>query len=147
MDAFLAYGDTADPTSRTVRPPRASDAATRRERERRTLLSLSRRQLRAEIRQALARPEGPRLRAMLRWMRGLSIDDAGEFLDVLAGEEWLLAAPEDFRRIAQRLFGRAIDRIRRRAGVHPLDDPLPWDEHGRPVASVHDRIKHILNLR
>ena len=147
MDAFLAYGEDAVPPASARRPVRTGDTASRRERERRTLLSLARRRLQADAKALLARPEGPRLKAMLRWMRGLGIDGADEFLDVLAGEDWLLDAPEEVRRLAQRLFGRVIDRIRRRAGFHPLDDPLPWDEDGRPVASVHNQIRHILKLR
>jgi len=147
-DAFLAYAAAAP----TFRPTPVSTAvpvspAARRDQERRKLSANARRQQRAEERGVLACPEGPRLAAMLRWMRSLSIDQADEFLEVLAGEDWLLTAPESFRRVAQRLFGRVTGHIRRRAGIDALDDPLPWDEDGVPVEGLHERIRQLLNLR
>lgn len=155
MDAFEAYGETATARchSRARRQPDAKpaspveEALERRNRERRTLAAIARRQDRAATKAAMDCPEGRRLAAMLRWMRSLSADQASEFLEVMAGEDWLLDAPVEFRRVAQRLFGRVIDRIRRRAGLDPLDDPLPWDTAGHPVGSVHNRIKHLLDLR
>ncbi|MBF0562274.1 MAG: hypothetical protein HQL37_09690 [Alphaproteobacteria bacterium] len=148
-DAFLAYGDATAPTFRptTVRAATPISPAIKRDQERRKLSVLARQQLRAEERTILACPEGPRLAAMLKWMRSLAIDQGEEFLEVLAGEDWLLTAPEAFRRVAQRLFGRVTGHIRRRAGFDALDDPLPWDEDGLPVESLHGRIKQLLNLR
>ncbi|MEI6108393.1 MAG: hypothetical protein WCR49_15480 [Opitutae bacterium] len=143
-DAFLAYGDTA---ASPFRPAPPISPATERERERRKLSANARRQRRTEERGVLACPEGPRLAAMLRWMRSLSIDQADAFLEVLAGESWLLSAPEPFRRVAQRLFGRVIGHIRSQAGIDILDDPMPWDEDGRPMESLHQHITRLLNLR
>ena len=147
-DAFLAYGAVAAPSFRPGprQAPPATPAA-KRDQERRKLSSMARRQQRAEERSILACPEGPRLAAMLRWMRSLPIDQADAFLEVLAGEDWLLSASEPFRRVAQRLFGRVSEHIRRKAGIDPLDDPMPWDQDGQPVESLHHRVKQLLNLR
>ncbi len=149
-DAFQAYGEVTVPVfghQQRQMEARTLSPAEKRDRERRKLSALARRQLRAEQRAALACPEGPRLTAMLKWMRGLSIQQGDEFLDVLAGEDWLLVAPESFRRVAQRLFGRVTEHIRRRAGIGALDDPMPWDDDGLLVESLQERIKQLLNLR
>ena len=148
-DVFQTYGDKAASKFRPgpVSPAPLTSQAAKHDRERRKLLSIARRQQRAEERSVLACPEGPRLAAMLRWMRGLSLDQGDAFLEVLAGEDWLLSASEPFRRVAQRLFGRVSEHIRRRAGIDALDDPMPWDSNGQPVDSLHHHIKQLLKLR
>jgi len=70
-------------------------------------------------------PEGPRVRAMVAWVRTLGPDDADELVEVVAGEDWLLAAPQEVRFAALQLIGDQIGRIRREAGLPEFDDPLP----------------------
>jgi len=45
----------------------------------------------------------------------------------IEGQDWLLEADEDFRRLALRLIDKRIGRIRRDAGLVELDDPLPGE--------------------
>ncbi|CAK0767854.1 hypothetical protein WCLP8_4170005 [uncultured Gammaproteobacteria bacterium] len=72
-------------------------------------------------------PEGPRVRAMMAWVRTLGPDDADELVEVVAGEDWLLAAPAEVRFVALHLIAEEICRIRRQAGLPELDDPLPGE--------------------
>ena len=70
-------------------------------------------------------PEGPRVRAMVAWIKTLGPDDADELVEVVTGEDWLLAAPQEVRFAALQLIGEQICRIRREAGLLEFDDPLP----------------------
>ena len=72
-------------------------------------------------------PEGPRLRAMLDWVRTLGTDDAEQLVNVVADQDWLLSASPSFRQVALRLLGDQICRIRKSAGLREFDDPLPGE--------------------
>lgn len=71
--------------------------------------------------------EGPRVRAMVAWVETLGPEDADEMVEVVAGGDWLLAAPAEVRFAALQLIGDQICRIRRQAGLPELDDPLPGE--------------------
>ena len=124
MNAFLTYGDSARPSRRQVPP---SPALTARLREQTALSKAYHAARQKWIDQALDCPEGPRVLAMLDWVRTLGPGDADELVEVVAGEDWLLAAPQEVRFVALQLIGEEICRIRRQAGLRELDDPLPGD--------------------
>ncbi len=70
-------------------------------------------------------PEGPRVRALVAWVKTLGPDDADELVEVVAGEDWLLAASQQVRFATLQLIDEQIFRIRREAGLREFDDPLP----------------------
>jgi len=79
------------------------------------------------INHALDCPEGPRLIAMLDWMKTLGPDDAEEMISVVACQDWLLEASPELRRLALHLIDDQICRIRKAVGLRELDDPLPGE--------------------
>ncbi len=75
--------------------------------------------------QVLDCSEGPRVRALVAWVKTLGPDDADELVEVVAGEDWLLEASQQVRFAALQLIDEQICRIRREAGLAEFDDPLP----------------------
>ena len=65
------------------------------------------------------------MRALVAWVKTLGPEDADELVEVVADEDWLLAASQQVRLAALRLIGDEIGRIRREAGLREFDDPLP----------------------
>lgn len=122
MNPFAAYGDRTG-ARRGRRPAPPPEDRT----EKAALSAQYRRQKQVWLDRALSGPEGPRVRAMLAWVRTLGPDDADELVAVVAGEDWLLAAPAEVRLAALHLLGEEIGRIRRHAGLPELDDPLPGE--------------------
>ncbi len=124
MNPFAAYGGR----HRSHRgPPSAPAPAALVERRReQTALSKAYHAARAHwFDRVLDCPEGPRVAAMVAWVSTLGPDDADQLVGVVAGEDWLLAAPQEVRFAALQLIGEQICRIRRRAGLLEFDDPLP----------------------
>ena len=124
MNAFLAYGDRHQSRQRRSAPP----AALLEKRREQSALSKAYHTARAQwFERVLDCPEGPRVRAMVAWVKTLGPNDADELVEVVAGEDWLLAAPQEVRFAALQLIGEEICRIRREAGLPEFDDPLPGE--------------------
>ena len=136
MNAFLAYGER----HQHPRQAAASQALVARRREQTALSQAYHAARRQWLDKALDCAEGPRVRAMVAWIATLGPDDAEELVEVMAGEDWLLSAPQEVRLAALRLIGDEICRIRREAGLAEFDDPLP----GEPE-SAFQIIRRLLN--
>jgi hypothetical protein len=126
VNPFAAYGDRQRPAQRRARtsgPPSPELAARRQEQ---AALSKAYRAARQHwFDRVLDCPEGPRVRAMVAWIATLGPDDADDLVEVVAGENWLLAASQEVRFAALQLIGDEICRIRREAGLLEFNDPLP----------------------
>jgi hypothetical protein len=72
----------------------------------------------------------PRLKAFHATLGHFGIDDAERMINYVHTEaqKWLRAAPADTRFAALELVSYRIQRIRARAGLVPLDDPLPGED-------------------
>jgi len=125
VNAFLAYGERHQPRRPGGAAPGASPALVARRQEQTALSQAYRAATERWFDRVLDRPEGPRVRAMVAWIATLGPDDADELVEVVAGEDWLLVAPQEVRLAALRLIGDEIGRIRREAGLLEFDDPLP----------------------
>ena len=79
----------------------------------------------------------PRLRDFLRYLRSVRPDAAGELLEAIAGS-WLVTSPRPIRLFALDLVRRHCDRINRRLGFEPLDDPIP------PETTLYFRARDLL---
>ncbi|CAK0740054.1 conserved hypothetical protein [Azospirillaceae bacterium] len=121
MNAFLAYGERHQPRRQS------SPALVARRQEQTTLSQAYRAATERWFERVLDGPEGPRVRALVAWVKTLGPDDANELIDVVAGEDWLLSASQEVRLAALRLIGEQIGRIRRAAGLLEFDDPLPGE--------------------
>ena len=126
MNPFAVYGERR-PSGQRHGPPSTSPPAALVERRREQVaLSKAYQAARAAwFDRVLGGPEGPRVRAMVAWIATLGPDDAEELVEVIAGEDWLLAAPQEVRFAALQLIDEQICRIRRDAGLPEFDDPLP----------------------
>ena len=122
MNAFLAYADRHQPRRQQGMP---SPALVARRQEQSALSKAYHAAWRQWLDRVLDCPEGPRVRAMVAWVKTLGPGDADELVEVVAGEDWLLSAPQQLRLAALRLIGDEIGRIRREAGLLEFDDPLP----------------------
>ena len=119
MNPYLAHAGQ-------YRAPRHPSSALQARRREQTALSKAYHAARARwFDQVLDCPEGPRVRALVAWVKTLGPDDADELVEVVAGEDWLLTAPQEVRLAALRLIGDEIARIRRGTGLPEFDDPLP----------------------
>lgn len=128
MNAFLAHGERHHPhRRRSSSPTPPSPAVVARRREQTALSKACHAARRRWFEEVLGGPEGPRVRAMVAWVATLGPDDADELVEVVAGEDWLLSAPQDVRLAALRLIGDEIGRIRRETGLLEFDDPLPGE--------------------
>ena len=83
----------------------------------------------------LARRQGlydatPRLKEFGRQLRLFTSGDAAGFLTYVEEENrgWLCTATPEIRAEALSMVAERIQRIRVRAGMHPMDDPLPGEE-------------------
>ena len=117
MNAFLAYANSQRPHHRRGSTRPTPPALTARRQEQTALAKAYHAARHHWLEKVLDRPEGPRLRAMIAWVRTLGPDDADELVSVVAGEDWLLAAPRGFRSAALHLIAEEICRIRREAGL------------------------------
>ncbi len=140
MNAFLAYAEHHRPRRQCSAPPGAPPALQARRQEQSALSKAYHAARRQWVDRVLDCPEGPRVRAMVAWIATLGPDDADELVEVVAGEDWLLAAPQEVRLAALRLIGDEIGRIRREAGLLEFDDPLP----GEPE-SAFQIVRRLLN--
>ena len=125
-DPFASYGESHRPLQR--RAPRSAHLSPDRVARRQEQAALSKAYQAARrtwFDQVLDCPEGPRVRAMLAWIGTLGPADADELIDVVAGEDWLLAASPEVRFAALQLIDGEIGRIRLAAGLLEFDDPLP----------------------
>ncbi len=122
MDPFSAYGGSRQFNQHLPTPSIALVAR----RQEQTALSKAYHAARRQwFEQVLDCPEGPRVRALVAWVKTLGPEDADELVEVVADEDWLLAASQQVRLAALRLIGDEIGRIRREAGLREFDDPLP----------------------
>jgi hypothetical protein len=132
LNPFKAFADTYTPRpvkARRNRPTsgQAKSAKDKRFEERGRLAAHYRREEARRTAEALASPLGRRLASLLAEFDRLTIDHADVMISRLEGQDWLLEADEDFRRLALRLIDKRIGRIRRDAGLVELDDPLPGE--------------------
>ncbi len=133
MNAFLAHAQRHQ--------PRPSPPALQAHRQEQTALSKAYRAATEHwFDRVLDCPEGPRIRALVSWVKTLGPNDADELVEVVAGEDWLLAAPQEVSLAALRLIGDEIGRIRRQAGLPEFDDPLPDEPE-----NVFQIIRRLLN--
>ena len=123
MNAFLAYGER----HQHPRQAAASQALVARRREQTALSQAYHAARRQWLDKALDCAEGPRVRAMVAWIATLGPDDADELVEVVAGEDWLLAAPQQGR-VADDLLELLADGVppRRRSDLGDLDQGL-WE--------------------
>jgi len=132
LNPFEAFADAYTPRpvkARRKRPAngQAKSAKDKRLEERGKLAAYYRREVARRTAEALASPLGKRLASLLAEFEALTIDDADVMITRIEGQDWLLRADEDFRRLALRLIDKRIGRIRRDAGLVELDDPLPGE--------------------
>lgn len=66
----------------------------------------------------------PRLRDFMRYLRTVRPVNAHDLVDAISCS-WLAHAARDVRLFALELISRHCDRINRRLGFEPLDDPMP----------------------
>jgi len=130
LNPFEAFADTYTPRPVKARRKqsagrRTKSAKDKRSEERGKLAARYRREEARRTAEALASPLGKRLASLLAEFDRLTIDDADVMIARLEGQDWLLEADEDFRRLALRLIDKRIGRIRLAAGLIELDDPLP----------------------
>jgi len=132
LNPFEAFADTYTP--RPVKAGRkrptggkTKSAKDKRLEERGKLAAHYRREEARRAAEALASPLGKRLACLLAEFDRLTINDADVMIACIEGQDWLLRADENFRRLALRLIDKRIGRIRRDAGLIELDDPLPGE--------------------
>jgi len=132
LNPFETFADAHTPRpvkARRKRPAngQAKSAKDKRLEERGKLAAHYRREEARRTAEALASPPGKRLAYLLAEFDRLTTDDADVMIARLEGQDWLLEADEDFRRLALRLIDKRIGRIRRDAGLIEPDDPLPGE--------------------
>jgi len=132
LNPFETFADVYTPRpvkARLKRPAGRQVKSTKDKRleERGRLAAHYRREEARRTAEALASPLGKRLASLLAEFDRLTIIEADVMITRLEGQDWLLQANEDFRRLALRLIDKRIGRIRRDAGLIELDDPLPGE--------------------
>ncbi len=125
MNPFAAHGQRHQSHCQRSAPPVSSPALVTRRQEQTALSKAYHAARKQWFETVLDCPEGPRVRALAAWVKTLGPDDADELVEVVAGEDWLLAAPQEVRFAALQLIDEQICRIRREAGLPEFDDPLP----------------------
>lgn len=75
--------------------------------------------------------DGANLRKFQATLNHFGIEDADRMVDYVHREarKWLAAAALDIRLIAVEMISERCMRIREKAGMAPLDDPLPGDDN------------------
>lgn len=96
-----------------------------RELERRKLSRAYRRYKAERLRDLLAGPHGRNIVDLRKFMRRLTIDDAGALVDHIPTCRWIWELDADRRHQVRELIAARIVRIRQLAGFHPFDDALP----------------------
>ncbi|MEG9883741.1 MAG: hypothetical protein V6Z86_03810 [Hyphomicrobiales bacterium] len=132
LNPFEAFADTYTPRPVKARRKQPAGRYTKSAKDKRLeewgrLAAHYRREEARRTAEALASPQGKRLASLLAEFDRLTIDDADVMIARIEGQDWLLEADEDFRRLALRLIDNRIGRIRRDAGLVELDDPLPGE--------------------
>jgi len=132
LNPFEAFADAYTPRpvkARRKRPAGGQSKSAKDERleERGKLAAHYRREEARRTAEALASPPGKRLASLLAEFDRATVGDADVMIARIEGQDWLLEADEDFRRLALRLIDSRIGRIRRDAGLIELDDPLPGE--------------------
>jgi hypothetical protein len=74
-------------------------------------------------------PQGWQLKLFAEQLGRFTAADAAAMLSYVQGQarDWLATAPPEMRHEALALVDERIQRIRERAGLHPIDDPLPGE--------------------
>lgn len=146
MNAFEQLADRAIPRAVKAREARRESRGSERieeARAERAALSRSYHAARQRwIEETLARPGGENLRAMLRWVDTIGIDDAEILVVQVERATWLRTAEIDFRRLALDVIADRIIKIREKAGLAPFEDPLP----GEPD-DVFRTVKRLLSVQ
>jgi len=80
----------------------------------------------------------PRLRDFMRYLRTVTPANGSELIEAIASS-WLAQAARDVRLFALELVSRHCDRVNRRMGFEPLDDPMP------PHSSLYFECRELLH--
>lgn len=81
-----------------------------------------------QLAELYADPEiGDRLHRFVATLNHFKIEHADRMIEFVAGEarKWLAAASPDIRHVALEAVNNRCMRLRERAGLPPIDDPLP----------------------
>lgn len=137
----------------TPRPVKARQAAAAKRRERSAqaekeleddsrLLVLYRRYKKAQVRSLVEGRFGPQVKALLTIMHTMTLDSAPDLIRYIRGSAWIAQLSKDEKHILLGLIGRAITKVREKAGMAPFDDGLPGDP-----PKAFEILKNIMGVR
>jgi muconolactone delta-isomerase len=142
----LAAEQTSNPVKakqRAAEKRRAKSAQAEKELEDEgKLLVLYRRYKRQQVQSLLNGPRGPQVSALAAIMRTMTLESAPGLIRYARGSAWVTELSTDEKHILLGMIGRAITKVREKAGLPPFDDGLP----GEPPKAF-ERIKTILGVR
>ncbi len=140
MNPFASHGESVSPNRKLKIDPRLGGerVATGLEKkmQEKQRLSAGYRRARKKLRAETIEQE-PRLRDFARYVRTIEPETADELIDAIT-TSWLPGSAQPVRMLALEIVSRRCDRINRRFGIGPLDDPLP------PETSVFFRAQAVL---
>jgi hypothetical protein len=90
-------------------------------------MRLYRRYKRAELRALLEGSMAEQWRALLQYLKALTIEHGDALVDYVRHQHWLHDSDMDTRHTALSLIADAIIRLRVRNGYSPMDDSLPGE--------------------
>lgn len=125
MNAFAEYAMEAIPVAeqrRQAKQPKPESALEKKMAEKQRLSRAYKVWQRAVREETIA--VEPRLKNFIRYLRTVKPEEADEMLAEVRGS-WLPTSCVAVRLLALRLIARHCDRLNRRAGNEPLNDPLP----------------------
>lgn len=127
MNVFSQLAETAIPRVVQRRQSQREEMLAKVHTERDALRRAYRVSRKQWIEDTLRQPGGDALRAMLRWVETLGIDDADRLVAEVERADWLRRSSAQMRLLALDMIAERIIRIRETNDLDPFNDPLPGD--------------------